>query len=1210
MKKKLLKFSAFCLTLLAAVSAQAQSVTATWDFTNADVVAAVTALSGSTEAGTIKAVEDNGILLTVEANGQTIRNNGNSIQTGNPVVFKVPVQGKKDVVTIVGYAAPYFAYAVAGVDAAEATTTYTATAADVKQGYVEVVNKGQYLISISVTQNEDTGGDEPEAPVTEDRSATWNFTNADVVAAVTAFSGSSEAGTIKAVEDNGILLTVEANGQTIRNNGNSIQTGTPVVFKVPIKTTKDEVTVVGYPGYFAYAIAGTDATEATTVYKAKTSDVEQGYVEIVSKGQYIISISVIQKSTFEEKSLYSTTMEEWDDLKASKEETVIEKQTRYSNEKLAFTLYNTNVNGGDTSIDLAGKFENRPTGWFSYVKNGDSYITTSPLASITTVRFVQGATGSNRGVKLEVKGDGDADWVVVSDAVASPAKWCEITAEVNRTNCQLRFTNLAPAQYAYIFELEIKGMVDMGKAPMLGTFKANGVEYAAGDYFEQAADGSYAAQIELSKTATMISESNPLTDIVADNGELGTISYESAENACKVTIPVTANGQTVNFIASFVQKPDFTLYYISPADGKTVLATQTVEKDAPIDHFLDDAMSGYTIPEGYAMRGWFQKATGGRKYTTADIVTSDLNLYAVITEIETPSNDKKYVFNLGDQYFYAEDHEAFNATGTGYWHDGTHGWAFSNGDKIDLLVGPNATISFTVCQYSKAGAKLVASDAEGTKIEAVSDTDGGVSTYIYAGEGGTISFTVEAEGSVYIHNIKIVNTTTTNYDRQGQWIFVKAGDASSLDAAIDAANGLNANVNAERLFIFIPNGTYDLGRAVGTAFSGHNISLIGQSMDNTIIITTPDKDMEGLGKADLLYNSGSNLYLQDLTLKNALDYYNAGSAGRAAVLQDAGTRTIGKNVRMLSYQDTYYSSNNKQQAYWETCDIHGTVDFICGGGDIRFQNTTLSLEPRQKEGKGSRTITAPTTSTQFGYVFDGCKVVDLAEGKGEWNYGRTWQNQPTCIYLNTTLDNNAKNTLINTRWIEKGMNNTDPKLFGEYGTMDANGTNITPASNKIQSYTVSLETILTAEQAAGFAYDKMFTDWDPAFLAKQLDAPSAKFENGTVTFSLANNGMIGCALFVNGKLVGISDSGSFTFVATTDSDSFTNNTGDDILTIRAINQMGGLGPEAPVEMVVDGVNAPKADINAADALYNVQGIRVNKASKGIYIMDGKKVVVK
>ena len=69
----------------------------------------------------------------MEANGKLIRDNGNSIQTGDGVVFKVPVQGKKDVVTVVGYAAPYFAYSIAGTDATEATTAYTATAADVAQ---------------------------------------------------------------------------------------------------------------------------------------------------------------------------------------------------------------------------------------------------------------------------------------------------------------------------------------------------------------------------------------------------------------------------------------------------------------------------------------------------------------------------------------------------------------------------------------------------------------------------------------------------------------------------------------------------------------------------------------------------------------------------------------------------------------------------------------------------------------------------------------------------------------------------------------------------------------------------------------------------------------------------------------------------------------------------------------------------------------------
>jgi hypothetical protein len=419
---------------------------------------------------------------------------------------------------------------------------------------------------------------------------------------------------------------------------------------------------------------------------------------------------------------------------------------------------------------------------------------------------------------------------------------------------------------------------------------------------------------------------------------------------------------------------------------------------------------------------------------------------------------------------------------------------------------------------------------------------------------------MQCGGEMYIHGMKIVNTAEVNFDSDGDWYYVKAGDAGSLLDVIDVVNGKNASKDAARAFIFVPNGIYDLDATVKTTISGHNISLIGESMDGTIIVTTPDKSIEGLGKADMFDISGTNLYMQDLTLKNALDYYSAGSAGRAAVIQDAGNRTIGKNVRMLSYQDTYYSSNSSQQAYWENCDIHGTVDFICGGGDIRFQNSTISLEPRALNGTGSRTIVAPTTNTQFGYVFDGCKVVDLAMGQGNWNFGRTWQNTPITVYLNTTLDDNAAKTIIGTRWIEKGMNNKDPKLFGEFNTLDETGNNITPASNTINSFGGTFETIISAEQAAEFSYEKMFSQnadktWDPAAFTKQ--APAAKnviLEGNTLSWESQLLGQF-WAVVKDGKVIAFTRNNSYT-VDDASAD----------YAIRSVNSMGGLG-EA-VEMTV------------------------------------------
>ena len=687
--------------------------------------------------------------------------------------------------------------------------------------------------------------------------------------------------------------------------------------------------------------------------------------------------------------------------------------------------------------------------------------------------------------------------------------------------------------------------------PVLASFKVNGNQYDVEDVFGE----QYEATLKLPKAQAMVGKNNPLTDVTAKTGDIGEITYDEKDKACTVTIPMTAGETKMDYVLNVIFKPDYKLEYIG-VDG-SVLATQAVEEDAAIGAFDFDIDKATATKEGYKARGWFKTAVLGEKFTTADIITADTKLYAIQTEIEVVSPHKKYNFDLTSKLFYAEDHEAFNPSGDNfYWHDGQHGWAFSGNNTIDLLVGPKATVSVTLCRYGSADDIVITEN--GKEIGTLpgmnkENTDGEIVAFNYEGQGGTITLNLKSSGEMYIHGVKVANIAEVNFENKGDWYFVKAGDAGSFLDALEVVNGKNTSKDAARSYIFLPNGTYDLDATVKTAISGHNISIIGESMEGTVIVTKPDKSIEGLGSADMFQISGTNLYLQDLTLKNALDYYAAGSAGRAAVIQDAGNRTIGKNVRMLSYQDTYYSSNSSQQAYWENCDIHGTVDFICGGGDVRFQNTTISLEPRQTSGKGGRTVVAPTTTTQFGYVFDGCTIVDLAKGQGDWNLGRTWQGEPITVYLNTTLDANAAKTLVSSRWTQKGMNNKDPKVFGEFNTLDEAGNNITPASNKITSFGGTFETILSADQAAAYSYDKMFSQnatkqWDPAALAKQAPAATNITLDGT-TLSWQSQ-LLGqsWAVFKDGKLMTITSANSYTVDDT-----------QAMYAVRAINNMGGMG---------------------------------------------------
>ena len=331
-----------------------------------------------------------------------------------------------------------------------------------------------------------------------------------------------------------------------------------------------------------------------------------------------------------------------------------------------------------------------------------------------------------------------------------------------------------------------------------------------------------------------------------------------------------------------------------------------------------------------------------------------------------------------------------------------------------------------------------------------------------------------------------------------QVIHVEAGNARSLLDAVEQANKLNAEKDAPWLYILIPDGFYDLGQTVLTRITGHHIAFIGQSTEGTIIQNKPDVKNEGISRTAIFLNRGTDNYFQDLTLKNALDYYAAGAAGRAVTLQDKGHHTICNRVRLLSYQDTYFSDNDQSQFYFQDSEIHGTVDFICGDGDIWFERCRIVTEKRTPNGSGRCVIAAPKTSkTLWGYIFHDCTVENIVSN---FEWARGWNHTPHCIWLNTTLLTPEK--LSATRFDRRGMN-TILSDFKEYGTRDAAGHDLTPRSN-IVTFTMTkkkqvdgketetttertAETILSADEARSYSIDRTFGDWHPQRVIQQVE---------------------------------------------------------------------------------------------------------------------------
>ena len=324
-------------------------------------------------------------------------------------------------------------------------------------------------------------------------------------------------------------------------------------------------------------------------------------------------------------------------------------------------------------------------------------------------------------------------------------------------------------------------------------------------------------------------------------------------------------------------------------------------------------------------------------------------------------------------------------------------------------------------------------------------------------------------------------------------IMVENISAEGLLQTLDKANELNADSASERLFVLIPNGFYDLGETALTPILGQNIALIGESMEGTVIRNAPPMEKEGISTTAVFLNRGHNTYVQDLTLQNDLDYYHVKDAGRAVCWQDKGFRAMFKRVRMLSYQDTYYSHSEECQHYFEDSEIHGTVDFICGAGDVYFNRCTIVTERRALDGSGYNVIAAPRTSTtEWGFVFSHCTIRSI---ESMFTYARAWHTHPRCAWINTRIESPEK--LKQTRYDPQGIRVASVE-FGEYGTTDAEGHDITPDSNMLdfvgKEDKETHETIINKKEAARFTVKNVFGKWHPDKVVRRLEKKARKLK--------------------------------------------------------------------------------------------------------------------
>lgn len=885
-------------------------------------------------------------------------------------------------------------------------------------------------------------------------------------------------------------------------------------------TTKDGAAVTSFPAKVA-----TDGEAVTFEYTGEATTL----VLTLADQAYIHSVTVINKSTEEptpgvgsdiEMKLYATNFQDWEDIASSATPTTKTVTTSGSNETLTFTLAEVLVDADGTNSKHTA--EVITPGYAMAAKTATPYIETSVLADVTKVTYVHAATGGSRGWGLLAKTVDATEWDTLYSTYCNQAGTA-VEVPVNMKNVILRWYNLNGAQNAYMTEMAIYGSVhrdftnfeiDMSKGSdydpaavpsnvtITGTYRNDSHGY---DNFQAVipVDGPVLITIggcQYSSTNAVIKnqagEQLASLDVKTPgcyhNGGTVTFLY-NVEQADVLTI-VGAQYTPYLKVEACAFVPDYTITYYDQNGvelGKDIVA--------PGDNFTPKyTAADLTIAEGYAFRGWTNLS--GVKIAEGSAIMGDMKVYASVTEIEVAQTGKYYLYDMTQPSWYDEDHECIAITNGAYYNN--HGWKLAAGGVIELAVAENAYIQVKNCAYSADALITAYVKSTGdsiTAFPALVESDGAASTFFYTGAPDTIRLVMGDQA--YIHGVSIYNVTEKVEKDQSGYYVVPAGDAGALLLTLMQLQKGDK--------VFLPNGTYDLGEKVLTQISVDSVSIIGESMEGTIILNAPDASTESINNTATILLTGNNAYFQDLTLQNALDYYKANN-GRAVTLQDKATGTICKNVRLLSYQDTYYSNKIGAVRYFEGGSIHGTVDYICGDGSVYFNGVELYCERRNTSGGGEDCITASNAdASDKGYVFESCVI------KSECpivSLSRSWNNAPQVVYLNTTVDYSAGNfsflkekdgVASIDRWTITGMNNSLPTVFGEYNTMDVEGNVISPASHVLTfkgSSEKTVETILTAEQAANYSYANFFGEWNPAADTKQLELAYVVDESGNITW--------------------------------------------------------------------------------------------------------------
>lgn len=235
---------------------------------------------------------------------------------------------------------------------------------------------------------------------------------------------------------------------------------------------------------------------------------------------------------------------------------------------------------------------------------------------------------------------------------------------------------------------------------------------------------------------------------------------------------------------------------------------------------------------------------------------------------------------------------------------------------------------------------------------------------------------------------------------------------------------------------------------------------------------------------------GDYFYAENVTFKNTYNYEVTDKEVEDGAVQTLSTgdvtRTKGTDVtayaykeranalitdanyiecykcNILSSQDTLGVNGQRSNtyAYFKECKIGGNVDYICGGGNMVFDDCTLELYGYSDKGNAGYITAAQNTK----YLFRNCTVTGNDNGNSTQAtayYGRPWASGADVKFINTQTNGRV----VASGWADwsNGTTAEDATGFGEYCNLNSDGTefksSITSKQLTATQYNSIIETV-------------------------------------------------------------------------------------------------------------------------------------------------------